>query len=153
MSTIYVFDQELSALGAVPAGDDILLLHDTSAGSKRYITAALLAETARTVTAGTTAASFNGYGITIASTGAADHTLADPTQAGQETTILFPSSTSTRSVAPAAATILGTTGAPSGGTKLTVTGTTGSPSASVTLVAATTAIWYVKSQVGPVACT
>lgn len=155
MSTIYVFDQELSALGAVPAGDDILLLHDTSAGSKKDITAALLAETARTVTAGTTAASFNGYGITIASTGAANHTLADPTQAGQETSILFPSSTATRTVTTAAATILGTTSAPAGGTKITIAASTDNtvPSASVTLVAATTAIWYVTGKSGPVGCT
>lgn len=152
MSTIYTFHEECAALGAVPAADDELLIYDTSAGVTKNVTAAFLSEAARTVTAGSTAG-ISGYGITVASTGAADYTLADPTQAGQETTILFPSSTSTRSVAPAAATILGTTGAPSGGTKLTVTGTTGSPSASVTLVAATTAIWYVKSQVGPVACT
>lgn len=153
MSTIYTFHEECAALGAVPAGDDELLLYDTSAGTTKNVTAALMREGARTVTSGSTAASLNGYGITLAPSTAANLTLADPTQAGQETTILFPSSTSTRSVAPAAATILGTTGAPSGGTKLTVTGTTGSPSASVTLVAATTAIWYVKSQVGPVACT
>jgi hypothetical protein len=152
MSTIYTFHQECPALGAVPASDDELLLYDTSAGATKNLTVANLREGARTVTAASTA-SFNGYGITIASTAAASHTLADPTQAGQETTILFPSSTATRSVARTAATILGTTGAPSGGTTLTVTGTTGSPSASVTLVAATTAIWYVKSQVGPVTCT
>jgi hypothetical protein len=153
MSTIYVFNQELSALGAVPAADDVLLLHDTSAGSKKSLTVANLREGARTVVSGTTAASLNGYGVTIAPTTAAALTVADQTQAGQETTILFPSSTATRSVARTAATILGTTGAPSGGTTLTVTGTTGSPSASVTLIAATTAVWYVKSQVGPVTCT
>jgi hypothetical protein len=153
MSTIYTFHQECAALGAVPAADDELLIYDTSTGITKNVTAALLGEAARTVVAGTTAASLNGYGVTIAPSSAAALTIADPTQAGQEATILFPSSTATRSVTRTAATILGTTGAPSGGTVLTVTGTTGSPSASVTLIAATTAIWYVKAQVGPVTCT
>ena len=36
MSTIYVFDQELSAL-TTGAADDKVLIHDTSAGTKKYI--------------------------------------------------------------------------------------------------------------------
>lgn len=36
--TIFVFDQELSALGAAPADGDVMLVHDTSAGVKKYMT-------------------------------------------------------------------------------------------------------------------
>lgn len=41
MSTIYVFNDELSAL-SVAATDDVLLVHDTSAGTKNDMTVAVL---------------------------------------------------------------------------------------------------------------
>lgn len=43
MSTIYVFDEEVSALTTVVSGD-IVLLHDASAGTKKYATLANLAK-------------------------------------------------------------------------------------------------------------
>lgn len=150
MSTIYTFHQECAALGAVPAADDELLIYDTSAGITKNVTAGLIGESARTVTAGTTAAAFSGYGITLAQTSAGSFSLTDPTQAGQETTILFPASTGIRTVTPVAATILGSTISPTGATVITVTGTSDQVSASVTLVAGSTAVWYRKAAAGPV---
>lgn len=147
MSTIYVFQSEVPALGAVPAADDVLLVYDTSAGRTKSVTGALLGESARTVTAGTTSAAFNAYGVTVASTLETVATLTDPTQAGQETTIVFPSSTAIQTVAPVAATILGSTVTPTGATKITHTGTSEALSGSITLIATSTAKWAIKSVV------
>lgn len=38
MSTIFTYNQELTALGAAPADSDILLVHDASAGVKKSMT-------------------------------------------------------------------------------------------------------------------
>lgn len=145
MSTIYVFQSEVPALGAVPASDDVLLVYDTSAGRTKSVTGALMREGSRTVTAGTTSAAFTGYGVNVASTLASANTITDPTQAGQEMTIIFPSSTAIVTVAPVAATILGSTVTPTGATKITHTGTSDALSGSITLIAQSTAKWAIKS--------
>lgn len=150
MSTIYTFHQECAALGAVPASDDELLVYDTSTGITKNVTYAQLQGGGGTVTAGTTAAAFSNNGITIAQTSVGAFSLTAPDMAGLEKIILFPASTGIRSVTPAGATILGSTISPSGATVCTVTGTSDSVSASLTLVAATTAVWYIKSRSGPV---
>lgn len=145
MSTIYVFQTECPALGAVPAADDVFLMYDTSAGRTKTVTGALGAEQARTVTAGTTSAAVVGYGITLASTLATVATLADPTQAGQEVSIIFPSSTAIQTVAPVAATIGGSTVTVTGATKITHTGTSDAVAGTITLIASSTSKWYIKS--------
>ena len=145
MSTIYVFNAECPALGEIPAVDDVLLLYDTSAARTKTVTAALMAEQARTVTSGTTAAAFTGYGVTVTQTTLGVFSLTDPTKAGQETTIVFPSSTGIKTVAPVAATIGGSTVSPTGATKITFTGTSDAPSASITLISTSTSKWYIKS--------
>jgi hypothetical protein len=145
MSTIYVFQSEVPALGAVPASDDVLLVYDTSAGRTKSVTAALVAEAQRTVTAGSTSTNFTAYGVTVSSTLAKVYTLDDPTQAGQEVTILFPSSTAIQTVAPVAATIGGSTVSPTGATKITHTGTSDALSGAISLIASSTAKWYIKS--------
>ncbi len=145
MSTIYVFQAEVPALGAVPASDDVFLVYDTSAGRTKSVTGALMGESARTVTAGTTSGAFAASGITRASTLATVATLTDPTQAGQETTIVFPSSTAIQTVSPVAATILGSTVTPTGATKITHGGQASAVGGSITLVAVSTAQWAIKS--------
>jgi hypothetical protein len=143
MSTIYTFHQECAALGAVPAADDELLIYDTSAGVTKNVTAAFLRQSAQTVTSGTTAASLNGYGITLLQTTLGAFTLADPTQAGQVTSILFPSSTAVKTVTTAAATIGGSTISPTGASVITFTGTSDAPSGSIVLTASSTSKWYI----------
>jgi hypothetical protein len=150
MSTIYTFHQECAALGAVPASDDELLVYDTSTGITKNVTYAQLQGGGGTVTAGTTASAFSNNGITTAQTSAGAFSLTAPDMAGLEKIILFPASTGIRTVTPAGATILGSTISPGGATVCTVTGTSDSVSASLTLVAASTAIWYIKSRSGPV---
>jgi hypothetical protein len=145
MSTIYTFQSEPSALGAVPAADDVALVYDTSAGRTKNVTFGLLAETARTVTSGTTATAFTGYGITLTQTTLGAFSLSDPTQAGQETTIVFPSSTGIKTVTPVAATIGGSTVTVGGATKITFTGTSDAMSSSITLLSTSTSKWYIKS--------
>jgi hypothetical protein len=142
MSTIYTFHQECAALGAVPAADDELLIYDTSAGVTKNVTAAFLGQAAQTVTSGTTAASLNGFGITLLQTTLGAFTLTDPTQAGQETKILFPSSTGVKTVTTVA-TIAGSTISPTGATVITFTGTSDAPSGSIVLTASSTAKWYI----------
>lgn len=149
MSTIYTFHQECAALGAVPASDDELLVYDTSTGVTKNVTYALLQGGGGTITSGTTAANFSNNGITIAQTSAGAFTLTAPDIAGVEKTVLFPSSTGIRTLTSSVS-ILGSTISPSGATVITVTGTSDSVSASLTLVAATTAAWYIKSRSGPV---
>lgn len=149
MSTIYTFHEECPALGGAPAADDELLVYDTSAAATKNVTAGNLKEAARSVASGTTAAALSGYGITVVQTSAGAFSLSDPTQAGQETSILFPVSTGIRTVTPAAATIGGSTISPSGATVITVTGTSDTVSASITLIATSTAKWYIKSRSGP----
>ena len=144
MSTIYTFHAECAALGAVPAADDELLIYDTSAGITKNVTAALVQEGARTVTSGTTAASLNAYGLTLLQTTLGAFTLSDPTQAGQQTTILFPSSTGIKTITAAAATIAGSTlGTAGAATVITFTGTSDAPSGSIHLTATSTAKWYI----------
>lgn len=143
MSTIYTFHQECAALGAVPAGDDELLIYDTSAGITKNLTVAQLVAGPDTVTAGTTSAAFAASGITVASTLLSVNTLTDPTQAGQEAIILFPSTTAIITVAPVAATIGGSTVTPTGATKITFTGTSDAPSGSIVLTASSTSKWYI----------
>lgn len=145
MSTIYVINSELPALGAVPAAADILPVYNVATGRTKSVTAAFLMESGRTVTAGTTSAAFAASGITQASTLLAVNTLTDPTQAGQETTILFPSSTAIQTVAPVAATILGSTVTFTGATKITHTGTSDATAGSITLIAQSTSKWAIKS--------
>ena len=143
MSTIYTFHQECAALGAAPAADDELLIYDTSAGVTKNVTASFLRQSAQTVTSGTTAASLNGYGITLLQTTLGAFTLADPTQAGQETKILFPSSTGVKTITAAAATIAGSTITSSGASVITFTGTSDAPSGSIVLTASSTSKWYI----------
>jgi hypothetical protein len=143
MSTIYVFQSEVPALGAVPASDDVLLVYDTSAGRTKSVTAALLGESQRTVTSGTTAASLNGYGVTLLQTTLGAFTLSDPTQSGQETKILFPSSTGVKTITCAAATIAGSTISPTGASVITFTGTSDAPSGAIELTASSTSKWYI----------
>src|SRR4051812_44892114 len=106
MSTIYVFQTECPAHSGAPLAADRVLMYNSSSGRTEYVTAAILAESGRTVTAGTTSGAFAGSGITVASTLLSAATLTDPTQAGQETTILFLSSSAIQTVSPVAATIL-----------------------------------------------
>jgi hypothetical protein len=143
MSTIYVFQSEVPALGAVPASDDVFLVYDTSAGRTKSVTGGLLGEQARSVTSGTTAASLNGYGVTLLQTTLGAFTLSDPTQAGQETKILFPSSTGVKTITCAAATIAGSTISPTGASVITFTGTSDAPSGAIELTASSTSKWYV----------
>lgn len=143
MSTIYTFHQECAALGAVPAADDELLIYDTSAGVTKNVTASFLREGARTVTSGTTAASLNAYGVTLLQTTLGAFTLSDPTQAGQETAILFPSSTGVKTITTAGATIGGSTISPTGASVITFTGTSDAPSGSIRLTASSTSKWYI----------
>jgi len=75
------------------------------------------------------------------------NTLTDPTAAGARTTIIFPSSTAIQTVAPVAATILGSTVTPTGAAKITHTGTSDALSGSITLVARSTAQWAIESLV------
>lgn len=144
MSTIYTFHSEPAALGEVPAANDVFLVYDTSAGRTKNVTGAFMAEQARTVASGTTAASLNAYGVTLLQTTLGAFTLSDPTQAGQETTILFPASTGVKTVTMAGATFRGSTVSPSSAQVITFTGTSDGPSGSITLVAASTAVWYIK---------
>lgn len=145
MSTIYVFQNEVPALGAVPAVDDVLLVYDTSAGRTKSVTAALAAEQARTVTAGSTGTNFTAYGISVSSTLAKTYTLDDPVQAGQEAVIIFPSSTAIQTVAPVAATINGSTVTVGAATKITHTGTSDALGGVITLIASSTSKWNIKS--------
>lgn len=147
MSTIFVFKADTPVRSTVPLAADSFLIHNSASGRVENVTAALMAESGRTVTAGTTSSAFAASGITKASTLLAVNTLTDPTQAGQETTIIFPSSTAIQTVAPVAATILGSTVTPTGATKITHTGTSDALSGSITLIAASTAQWSIKSLV------
>ena len=144
MSTIYVFQNE-TAVSTPPASSDVLPLFSQAAGRTRSVTAALLAESARTVTAATTSAAMAASAIAVASTLAAANTLTDPTQAGQETTIIFPSSTAIQTVAPVAATINGSTVTVGSATKITHTGTSDALGGTITLIASSTSKWNIKS--------
>lgn len=148
--TEYTFQTECPAHSGAPLGTDRILMWNSTSGRTEYVVASLLAEAGRTVTAGTTSGAFAASGITRASTLASVATLTDPTQAGQETTILFPSSTAIVTVAPVAATIFGSTGGPAGAggaTKITSTPTSDAFAGSITLIANSTAQWYIKSLV------
>lgn len=149
MSTIYTFHSEPPALGEVPAANDVFPIYDTSAGRTKNVTAGLMAESARSVTAGTTAASLNAYGITLLQTTLGAFTLSDPTQAGQETTILFPASTGIKTVTCAAATLRGSTNASSTATVITHAGTSDAAGGSITLIASSTSVWYIKGGTFP----
>lgn len=89
MSTIYVFNEELSAASDV-ADNDVFLIHDTSAGTKKYATwAQMRAEvggvvdtTATTLTV--TAASHAGKVITISSAAPIAVTLPAATGTGNQ---------------------------------------------------------------------
>jgi hypothetical protein len=142
MSTIYTFHQECAALGAVPAADDELLIYDTSAGITKNLTVAQLVAGPSAVTAGTTAASLSASGVTVLQTTLGAFTLADPTQAGQEATIIFPTSTAVKTIT-AVATIGGSTISPAGATVITFTGTSDAPSGSIVLTATSTSKWYI----------
>ncbi len=147
MSTIYVFQTDTPAHSGVPLAADKFLMFNSASGRTENVTAAAMAESGRTVTAGTTSAAFGASGISVASTLLAVNTLTDPTQAGQETTIIFPSSTAIRTVAPVAATILGSTVTATGATKITNTPTSDAVGASITLIARSTSQWMIKSVV------
>ncbi len=146
MSTIYAFGEPPAHSGPVLAADKMFLFNSASSRVET-VTAGLIVESGRTVTAGTTSAVFGNSGITTASTLLAVNTLTDPTQAGQETTIIFPSSTAIQTVAPVAATILGSTVTVTGATKITHSGTSDALSGSITLIARSTAQWAIKSVV------
>ncbi len=147
MSTIYVFQAECPAHSGAPLAADRFLMWNSASGRTEYVTAAVMAESGRTVTAGTTSGAFAASGVTRASTLATVATLTDPTQAGQETTISFPSSTAIQTVSPVAATIAGSTVSPTGATKITHAGTSDALSGSITLIAESTAKWVIKSLV------
>lgn len=147
MSTIYVFQSDCPAHSGAPLAADKLLMFNSASGRTENVTAALIAEAGRTVTARTTSAAMAASGISVASTLLAVNTLTDPTQAGQETTIAFPSSTAIRTVAPVAATILGSTVTQTGATKITNTPTSDAASSSITLIAISTSQWIIKSVV------
>ncbi len=144
MSTIYVFQTECPARSTPPLAADKMLIWNSATGRTESMTAGLAAEAGRTVTAGTTSGAFTASGITRASTLASVATLTDPTQAGQETTIVFPSSTAISTVAPVAATILGSTVTATGATKITNTPTSDAVAGSITLIALSTAQWVIK---------
>lgn len=144
MSTIYVFQTDCPAHSGAPLAADRVLMWNSSSGRTEYVTAALLAESGRTVTSGTTSGAFAASGITRVSTLATVATLTDPTQAGQETTFIFPSSTAIATIAPVAATILGSTVSPTGATKITHTPTSDAVGGSITLIALSTSQWAIK---------
>ncbi len=145
MSTIYVFQTECPAHTGAPLAADRYLMWNSATGRTEYVTAALMAESGRTVTAGTTSVAAAASGITMASTLLTVATITDPTQAGQEMTIVFPSSTAIQTFAPVAATILGSTVTVTGATKITHTGTSDAVAGSITLIARSTAQWAIKS--------
>lgn len=145
MSTIYVFNSECPAHVGAPLAADRILMWNSATGRTEYVTGALIAESGRTVTSATTSAAFAASGITRASTLAGINTLTDPTQAGQETTILFPSTTAITTVAPVAATILGSTVTVTGATKITNTPTSDAVAGSITLIAVSTAQWFIQA--------
>lgn len=145
MSTIYVFQTECPAHTGAPLAADRVLMWNSSSGRTEYVSAALLAESGRTVTSGSTGTAFSPYGITVTGATAAVYSLTDPTQAGQEATIIFPSSTAIQTVAPVAATIGGSTVTPAGATKITHTGTSDALGGAITLFASSTSKWYIKS--------
>lgn len=147
MTTIYVFNSECPAHTGAPLAADKLLMWNSASGRTENVTAALVAEAGRTVTAATTSAAMAASGITVASTLAAVNTITDPTQAGQETTIICLSSTAIQTFAPVAATILGSTVTVTGATKITHTGTSDALSGAITLIARSTAQWVIKSVV------
>lgn len=153
MSTIYVFQSECPAHSGAPLAADRVLMWNSVSGRTEYATAAILAESGRTVTAGTTSGAFGASGVTTVSTLATVATLTDPTQAGQETTFIFPSSTAIQTIAPVAATILGSTVSPTGATKITHAGTSDALSGSLTLIARSTAQWAIKGMVTGVGIT
>ena len=144
MSTIYVFHSECPAHVGAPLATDRILMWNSTSGRTEYVSAALIQESGRSVTIGTTSAAFAASGITRASTLAGVNTITDPTQAGQEMTILFPSTTAITTVAPVAATILGSTVTMTGATKITNTPTSDAVAGSITLIAASTAQWFIK---------
>jgi hypothetical protein len=145
MSTIYVYQSECPAhVGPVLAADKLLMWNSVS-GRTENVTAGLVVDSGRSVTAGTTSSAFAASGITTASTLLAVNTLTDPTAAGSRATIIFPSSTAIQTVAPVAATILGSTVTVTGATKITHTGTSDALSGSITLVARTTAQWVIEA--------
>ena len=144
MSTIYVFQTECPAHSGAPLAADRFLMYNSSSGRTEYITAALMQESGRTVTAGTTLANLNAFGITLLQTTLGAFTLTDPTQAGQETTIIFPSSTGIKTVTTAAATIGGSTINSSSATIIAYTGTSDAVAGTITLIATSTAKWYIK---------
>src|SRR5690348_16465527 len=138
MSTIYAFQESETAVTTPQAATDAFRVYNAAAKATRQVSGNLIGEAARKVTAGTTSQAFNGFGIFVVSTLASVNTITDPTQAGQEMTIVFPSSTAISTVAPVAATILGSTVTPTGATKITMTGTSDAPSASITLLSLST---------------
>ncbi len=147
MSTIYVFQTDTPAhSGGVLAADKVLMFNSVS-GRTENVTASLLRDAGRTVTAATTSSAMVASGINVASTLLSVNTLTDPTFAGAETTIIFPSSTAIRTVAPVAATILGSTVTPTGATKITDTPTSDALSGSITLIARSTAQWVISNLV------
>ena len=142
MSTIYTFQQECAALGAVPASDDELLIYDTSAGITKNVTYAQLQGGGGTITTGTTAAAFSNNGITVTQTSLGAFTLTDPDQAGLQKTIIFPASTGVKTVTTVA-TIGGSSLNFAGATVITFTGTSDAPSASIELTSTSTSKWYI----------
>jgi hypothetical protein len=144
MSTIYAFNEETAHVGGVLAADKTLLWNSAN-GRTEAVTAGLMRESGRTVTTATTSSAMAATGINVASTLLAVNTLTDPTAAGQETTIAFPSSTAIQTVAPVAATILGSTVTVTGATKITRTPTSDAVGASITLVARSTSQWVIGS--------
>lgn len=147
MSTIFAFDTDTPVRSTPPLATDKMLIHNATLGRKENVLFGLAMEGGRAVTAGTTSAAFAASGITTASTLLAVNTLTDPTYGGAETTIIFPSSTAIQTVAPVAATILGSTVTPTGATKITHAGTSDALSGSITLIARTTGQWAIKGLV------
>ncbi len=146
MSSIYAFNEETQHSGGVLAADKMLLWNSAN-GRTEAVTVGLVVEGGRTVTAATTSSAMTATGINTASTLLAVNTLTDPTVPGQRTTIIFPTSTAIQTVAPVAATILGSTVTFTGATKITHTGTSDALSGSITLSARTTGQWVIEALV------
>lgn len=90
MSTIYTFQSECPELAEAPAGGDVVLMYDTSAGRTKYVSASNLAGSPPAVVATTattlavTAAAHAGRTVVINSTAAIAVTLPQATGTGNK---------------------------------------------------------------------
>ncbi len=141
--TEYSFHNQETLVTVMGATDEMFGCN--SSGTPRRFSNTAIAEPPRAVTAATTASAMKASGINLASTLLSANTLADPTYAGERTTIMFPSSTAIQTVAPVAATIIGSTVTVTGATKITRTPTSDAVGASITLSAQSTSQWFIEA--------